>query len=123
MNVINLIGRLTDDATIREYGKGKDKGLTANFSVAVQRNKDEADFIKCVAFGKIAEIIEEYTHKGTMVGITGALQNNNYETKDGQKRYDYQVLVSNLNILTWDEEEDKEEDEEEEKPRRHKRHR
>ena len=57
---------------------------------------DEADFINCVAFGKTAEIISQYVFKGTMIGITGSIRNNNYKKKDGTMAYTTNVIVENI---------------------------
>lgn len=85
MNTVNLIGRLTKDpeeATI----KSKDGDLLkVSFTLAVDRNKDEADFIRCYAFGKTAETIADYTGKGVRVGVTGHIRTGSYEDKETKK--------------------------------------
>lgn len=91
MNSVNLIGRLTDTPAIYE---AKDKNKVANFFLAVARiGSDEADFIRCVAFGKTADFIEEYFDKGSRVGITGRIQTGRYENKDGETVYTTDVIV------------------------------
>lgn len=94
MNNVCIIGRLTKDVDLKEYGKGKDKGLMCRFTVAVQRDKDNADFISCVAFGKSAEFIDAYFVKGSRIGIEGRLQSGKYETEEGETRYTLDVIVS-----------------------------
>ena len=85
MNTVNLIGRLTKDpeeATI----KSKDGDLLkVSFTLAVDRNKDEADFIRCYAFGKTAETIADYTGKGVRIGVTGHIRTGSYEDKETKK--------------------------------------
>lgn len=114
MNNVNLIGRITKEVEVKEYGKGRDKGLTTRFSLAVRRNKDTTDFINCVAFNGTCELLEKYVSKGDLLGVNGSLQENNYEDKDGVMRYGYQVLVNSVDLI-----QSKAEDEEP----THKRHR
>lgn len=96
MNNVSLMGRLVKDVDLNYIaGSGKAKGT---FTIAVKRKfkKDEADFINCVAFGKTAEIISQYIFKGTMIGITGSIRNNNYKKKDGTMAYTTNVIVENF---------------------------
>lgn len=94
INVVMLIGRLTKDADVRAGEK-----TIAKFSVAVNRmKKDEADFLNCVAFGKTAEVVEKYTHKGSRVGIRGRIQTGSYE-KDGRKVYTTDIIVDEIQLL------------------------
>lgn len=52
-----------------------------------------ADFISCVAFGKVAEFAEKYLRQGTKIAITGRIQTGSYTNKDGQKIYTTDVVV------------------------------
>lgn len=85
-------GRLTKDADIRATGET----LVARFTIACDRrfkkDGENADFISCVAFGKTAEFIEKYTHKGTKLEIVGRIQTGSYE-KDGKRIYTTDVVV------------------------------
>ena len=98
MNSVCLIGRLTKDIELKEYGKGKDAGLMTRFTIAVQRDKETADFPSCVAFGKTAELLDAYFVKGSRVGLEGRLQTGSYEDKDGNKRYTTDVIVSRVHF-------------------------
>lgn len=70
MNKAILMGRLTREPEIR-YSNGPEQTAVGRFTLAVDRrgqrqgNQQNADFIPCVAFGKKAEFVEKYTHKGT----------------------------------------------------------
>lgn len=130
MNKVVLSGRLTRDAEITEYGKGKDKGLVARFSVAVRDGQDakgepQAQFIRCVAFGKLAEIMEKFTEKGMAITVCGRLKNGSYEdTKEKVTRYTTDVVVEDFDLFfKARSNEDEDEDEEEEKKSSKKRHR
>ena len=84
MNQVILIGRVTKDPELKYSQGGK---AFCNFSLAVPRefNREEADFINCVAWEKKAEAIEKYVKKGHKFGIIGRLQidknNDVYYTK------------------------------------------
>lgn len=105
MNKVILSGRLTRDAEITEYGKGKDKGLVARFSVAVRDGQDakgepQAQFIRCVAFGKLAELMEKFTEKGMVITVCGRLKNGSYEdTKEKVTRYTTDVVVEDVDLF------------------------
>lgn len=90
MNKVVLIGRLTKDVETR-YGET----AVARISVAVdRRTKDkQTDFINCVAFGKTAEFLDKYFHKGMRIALSGRIQTGNYTAKDGHKVYTTDVVV------------------------------
>ena len=97
MNSFAGVGRLTKDADIRYTS---DKKAVARFSLAITRDYDreKADFPNCVAFGKTAEVIEKYTHKGSRIGITGRIETGSYE-KDGRKVYTTDIIVNNVELM------------------------
>lgn len=96
MNVVNLLGRLTKDPDVRYFSAGEERKASARFTLAVNRYNDDSDFISCVAFGKIAEIIEKYVTKGTKIAVEGRIQTGSYTNKEGQKVYTTDVVISNL---------------------------
>ena len=79
MNNVNLVGRLVRDPELK-YGKDG-KAILKN-SIAVSRNKEQSDFINIVAFGKTAELIEEYHEKGDLIAVSGAIWTGSYEKGD-----------------------------------------
>ena len=85
------IGRLTADPNVTTTSSG---GKVANFNVAVDRNKEEADFIKCTSFGKQAEFAEQHLHKGVKIAIDGRIQTGSYKDKDGRTNYTWCVIVN-----------------------------
>jgi single-strand DNA-binding protein len=101
MNKVVLIGRLTRDPELR-YSQGG-KAFTT-FTLAVDRrfSKDKqqtADFIPCVAWDKLAEIIGNNLAKGRRVGVEGRLQTRTYDAKDGSKRSAFDVMVDEMEFL------------------------
>ena len=127
MNKVILSGRLTRDAEVTEYGKGKEKSYVARFSIAVRDGKDakgnpQSQFIRCVAFGKLAEFIDDFTEKGQIITVSGRLKNGSYEDeKDKITRYTTDVVVEDLDLFGSSKGD--EEEEEEEKKSSKKRHR
>ena len=101
MNKVILVGRLTRDPDGR-YSQGEQSMAIARFSLAVDRrfkrdgDNQSADFISCVAFGKTAEFIEKYVHKGTKLVLEGRIQTGSYTNKDGVKVYTTDVVAENV---------------------------
>lgn len=101
MNKVILVGRIVKDPVVNENGGTK----TAKFSIAVQRdfkNKDgkyEADFPNCTAFGKTADLISTYFHKGSQIGIDGRISTGSYTNKEGNKVYTTEVLVKSVEFI------------------------
>ena len=68
MNKVILMGRLTRDPEVRRTA-GENANAVASYTLAVDRkykrdgDEQTADFIRCVAFGKSAEFVEQYLHK------------------------------------------------------------
>lgn len=97
MNISVLIGRLTKDPEVR-YTTGTNQTAVCNFTLAVDRIGEGADFITCVAFGKTAENIVKYMNKGRQLGVKGHIQAGSYE-KDGQRRYTTDVIVERAEFV------------------------
>ncbi|MBE5883734.1 MAG: single-stranded DNA-binding protein [Lachnospiraceae bacterium] len=100
MNKVILMGRLTRDPEVR-YSQGASQTAIARFSIAVDRRfkregEPDADFFNCTAFGKQAEFIERYLHKGVKVVVCGRIQNDNYTNKEGQMVYSVRVMVDEI---------------------------
>ncbi len=101
-NRIVLIGRLTADPELKFVG---DNIALCKFSLAVDRRfKDDkgekqTDFINCTAWRKQAELIAQYVKKGHKLAIEGTLQQERWETKEGEKRSTYTVQVDNFTFL------------------------
>ncbi|GEQ33534.1 single-stranded DNA-binding protein [Marinilactibacillus psychrotolerans] len=102
INNVVLVGRMTRDAELRYTGSGT---AVASFSIAVERTftnaqgERETDFINCVAWRKTAEIISNFTRKGSLVGVTGRIQTRNYTNNEGRKVYITEVVCENFQML------------------------
>lgn len=99
MNSVILIGRMTREADVR-YSAQTNMAV-ARFSLAVDRqSKDkQADFPNIIAFGKTAEIIERYTHKGSQIAVQGRIQTGSYQNKDGATVYTTDVVADRIKLL------------------------
>lgn len=97
MNIHLIHGRLVRDP---EFTKGnEDKNSRCNFTVAVDRRYgDETDFFDCVIFGKRAEVIHKFFHKGSEILISGEGQIRSYDDKSGVRRKAYSIAVSDFDF-------------------------
>ena len=98
MNHFVGIGRLTRDPNVKYTQSGK---AYASFTLAIDRRKSadgnqQTDFIQCVAWEKIAEVISQYTGKGGKVAVEGRIQTRSYDANDGTKRYVTEVVVQSM---------------------------
>ena len=97
MNSVKLRGRLAQEPEVRYTKTNK---AVASFSVAVSRGpakegqKESADFVPIVVWGKLAEQIGNTLSKGNEVFIEGRMQIRSYETTDGQKRRVTEVVAN-----------------------------
>ena len=97
MNKVIEIGRLVRDPEIR-YSQGANTTCIARYTLAVDRKfkqegQPNADFINCIAFGKLGEFAEKYLHKGVKIAVTGRIQTGSYKNKDGNTVYTTDVVV------------------------------
>lgn len=71
------------------------------FTLAVDRRvktdgQPDADFISCVAFGKTADFVDKYFHKGMKMLLEGRIQTGSYTNKEGVKVYTTDVIAENV---------------------------
>ena len=97
MNKVIEIGRLVREPEIR-YSQGANTTCIAKFTLAVDRKfkqegQPNADFINCIAFGKLGEFAEKYLRQGIKIAVTGRIQTGSYTNKDGNKVYTTDVVV------------------------------
>jgi single-strand DNA-binding protein len=100
-----LIGNLTRDPETRYTPKGTavtDIGLAINRSWKDDNGekKEEVTFVDVTAFGRTAEVIQEYLKKGSPIFIEGRLHLDTWDDKQtGQKRSRLRVIAENLQML------------------------
>ncbi|MBU2974590.1 single-stranded DNA-binding protein [Zobellia sp. B3R18] len=103
-NKVQLIGNLGQDPEIVNMDNGN---KLAKFSIATTESYknaqgervDDTQWHNVVAWGKTAEIVENYLSKGKQVAVEGKLTHRSYETKDGEKRYITEVRCNELLML------------------------
>lgn len=101
MNRLTVVGRIVRDVELREIGEGR---LVINNTLAIARNYktdqgQETDFINFVAWGKRAELIEEYCDKGDLIGFDGRVQSRTYQNEEDQTVYVVEMLVDSVHFL------------------------
>ena len=121
MNTVCLAGRLTRDIEVKEYGKAKEKSKIGTLTIAVRDGLDEngkprTQFIRCVAWNKTCDVLEQFTEKGQWISIVGRIKNGSYEDKDGIVRYTTDVYITDFDLTGKPV--DRDDEDEEEKPAR-----
>lgn len=103
LNRVVLIGRLTKDPELRYTPNGI---AVANFTLAVDRSyknaqgERETDFIPCVVYRQLAELVTNYLAKGKLAAVDGRIQVRSYTTQDGQKRWVTEVIAEDVRFLS-----------------------
>ncbi len=103
LNRVQLIGNLGKDPEARYTPTGS---KLCTFSMAVNRRwkgrdgsaKEATDWFNIEAWGKLAEICNDYLHKGSLVYIEGRLQTDRYE-HEGETRYFTKVIARTMQML------------------------
>ena len=95
MNNVQLLGRLVKDV---ELAQTKTKKVYGRFTLAVP-NGENAMFIDCVAFDKLAETIEKYVKKGNRLLVEGSINVSSYQDKDGNNRKSTNIYVNKITFI------------------------
>ena len=92
------IGRLTRDCETKNINE---KSIIVKFSIACDRagDRDETDFFDCFLFLPKEAKLPDYLKKGKLVFISGSLQQDRWETKDGEKRSKVVIKIDDLKLL------------------------
>jgi len=100
-----FVGRLGQDPVVNETG-GDNSIKVANFSIAVnevrgtgENRKEITNWVRCVAFRGQAKTVENFTRKGSRVGVQGRLQNREWIDKQNQKRWTTEIVLDSLSLL------------------------
>lgn len=96
MNKVILIGRITKDLELRNTSKGTP---VCEFTLAVNRDKENTDFITCQIWNKQAENLCKYQQKGSLISLIGEIRTESYEISD-KKHYRTYVLVNQVEYLS-----------------------
>ena len=103
-NKVLLMGNLTRDVELRSTQGGT---ALAKFGMAVNRKfkqqsgemKEETCFVDLTAWGRQAEILNQYTSKGSPLFVEGRLEYSTWESQEGGKRSKLAVVVENFQLM------------------------
>lgn len=99
INKVTILGNLTRDPELRALPSGI---KVASFSLATNRTwkdqsgkkQDATEYHNVVAFGKLAELIAQYSKKGSSLYVEGRLQTRSWDDKvSGEKKYRTEIVV------------------------------
>lgn len=104
LNRVQLIGNLTRDPELRYTPSGRG---VCTFSIATNRSwttdagekREEVDFHRIVAWGKLAELCSQFLLKGRKVYVEGRLSTRNWTAQDGQQKTTTEVIIDDMILL------------------------
>lgn len=96
MNIVTLIGNVTKEPDLRTTQTGKE---VISFSVAINRGKDQTDFVPCVAWEQLAQIVHQYVRKGDKIGVTGRVTSRKHEYEPHKTRWITEVVAEKIDLL------------------------
>lgn len=105
VNKVILIGNLGQDPDVRFLPSGDP---VANFNMATTESwtdkqsgqkQEKTEWHRCSAFGKLAEIIQQYVKKGSKIYVEGQLQTRKWQAQDGTDRYSTEIKVRDMQML------------------------
>lgn len=94
MNKVTLVGRLGQDPEVKTSNLGKQY---AKFSLATNDGYGEnkkTNWHSCVAFGKVAELIDKYVSKGNELAVNGSVDYNKHDDK-----YYTNIIVNDITFI------------------------
>ena len=98
LNMCQFIGRLVKDPEVRYSTEGT---AMCTFTIACgwkSKAKEGTEFVRIVAYQKLAEIIGKYMKKGSQMYVAGRMTTRSYE-KDGEKRYSTEIVADTMQML------------------------
>jgi single-strand DNA-binding protein len=103
-NKVQLIGHVGNDPEIKTLDGGKKLAklnVATNESYKNEKGEkvEDTQWHSLIAWGKTADIIENYVVKGKEIAIEGKLTHRSYEDKNGEKRYVTEVVIDELLLL------------------------
>jgi single-strand DNA-binding protein len=104
LNKAIVIGNLTRDPEARTLPSGQavsSFGLATNrvwFDASTKEKKQQVEFHNIVAFGKLAEICNQYLKKGTLAMIEGRIQTRNWQDQSGVTKYRTEIVAEKMQM-------------------------
>lgn len=104
VNKVILVGRLGKDPETKYTSGGQ---ALANFSMATDhtykdRNGERqkrTEWHRIKVWGKLAEIVQQYLKKGSLIYIEGRIETREWQDKEGQKRYTTEIVANEMRML------------------------
>ena len=104
MNKMMVIGNLGRDPEMRYTPNGQ---AVTSFSVATNRkfttsdgeSREETEWFKVSAWGRLAETCNQFLTKGQKIYVEGRLRSRSYETRDGQTRFENEIVATDVRFL------------------------
>lgn len=104
LNRAQVIGNITRDPEVRQTPNGQ---MVATIGVATNRKwknqagetQEDVEFHSVVVWGRLAEICQQYLHKGSKVYFDGRLKTRTWEDPDGKKNYKTEIVAENMIML------------------------
>jgi single-strand DNA-binding protein len=101
---VTLKGNVSWNPKLHQTHDGK---AVCSFGLATNRNwttetgeqKEETEFHRCVAFGKLGEICNQYLRKGRRVFVEGRIHSHNWTASDGMQKTEYEIYIDEMEIL------------------------
>jgi single-strand DNA-binding protein len=103
-NKVLLMGNITRDIELKHTSSNQAVatiGLAVNrrYKTAQGEMKEEATFVDCEAWGKTAEVIQQYFSKGKPIFIEGRLKLDQWEDKEGKKQSKLRVVIEGFEFV------------------------
>lgn len=114
LNKLQIIGRVGKDPELRTMQTGE---AVASLAVATTEKwkdknsgemKEETEWHKVSAFGRLAEIIGDYVKKGSLIYIEGKVKTRKYTDKDGVEKYSTEVKATEMKLLNGNQRDEQE---------------
>jgi single-strand DNA-binding protein len=103
-NRVQLMGNLGKDPEVREFENGKRRvrisiATTEQFDFGQGTGKEDTQWHTVVAWGKTADEVAQQLKKGSRIAVEGRLVHGSYQSKDGQKRFYTEVVMSQFQVV------------------------
>jgi len=104
VNKAIILGNLTRDPEVKTIPSGQ---KVASFSIATNRfwtdktsgeKKKSAEYHNVIAWGRLAEIAQQFLTKGSLVYVEGRLQTRNWEDQQGNKKYRTEIVAERMQL-------------------------
>ena len=103
-NRVQLIGRVGNDPEVKSFEGGKKLATVSIATSESYKNEkgervEQTEWHRVVAWGKTAEIIEQFVTKGREIAVDGKLTHRSYDDKEGVKRFMTEIVVNELQLM------------------------